>query len=177
MWSPKSSFLDLCIPRYPVIVTLISKKEQTHFFLKFFCYNIVQSLKEKAHTWPPFPTKVSRVLRECFPVKTLQSLALGRIRKVSQLRCLWSIVWLQGQQRGPGLICLGRGMRPVVHIMRKKKKVAGSPCGSNTKAIYLGMRLDFPWPSWSIPFSFKIKKKKFPKGKGREGRNKLGGQD
>ena len=156
MWSPRSSFLDLSIPRHPVRVTLISKKEQTYFFLKFFCYDTVQSHRKRLN---PGPLSQQRVLT--FQLRLCSPSALGWIRKMSQLRCFWSVVWLQGQQRGPDLICLGRGMRPVVHIKRKRKKVAGSLCGSNTKAIYLGMRLDFSWPSWSIPFSFKIKKNFF----------------
>lgn len=168
MWSPRSSFLDLCIPRHPVIVTLISKKEQTHFFLKFFCYNTVQSHKEKACSWPPLPTNESSVLREYFPVKTLQSPCSWPKKKGVSAKVLL-INSMASRSAKRTWFNLDRGMRPVVHITRKRKKVAGSPCGSNTKAIYLGMRLDFSGPSWSIPFSFKIKKDFFRRGKVGEG--------
>lgn len=158
----------MCIPRHPVIVTLISKKEQTHFLLKFFCYNTVQSHKEKACSWPRLPANESWVFRECFPVKTLQSLCSWPKKKGASAKVLL-INSMASRSAKSTWFNLGRGMRPVVHITRKRKKVAGSPCDSNTKAIYLGMRLDFSGPSWSIPFSFKIKKIFFQRGKVGEG--------
>ena len=139
--------------------TDFKERTDTFFFWSFSVTTQCRATRKRLTPGPLSQQKYPGCWESAFQLRLCSLSALGQIGKVSQLRCLWSTVWLQGPQRGPGLICLGRGMRPVVHIMRKKKKVAGSPCGSNTKAIYLGMRLDFSWPSWSLPFPFKIKKK------------------
>lgn len=158
----------LVYPKTPSYSYTDFKERTDTLFLKFFCYNTVQSHKEKACSWPPLPTNESSVLREYFPVKTLQSPCSWPKKKGVSAKVLL-INSMASRSAKRTWFNLDRGMRPVVHITRKRKKVAGSPCGSNTKAIYLGMRLDFSGPSWSIPFSFKIKKDFFRRGKVGEG--------
>ena len=106
-----------------------------------------------SHLAPFFQQKNPGRWGSAFQSRLCSLSALGWIRKVSQLRWLWSIECLQGQQREPGLICFCRGMRTKAPLMNRGQ---GDVLVVPTKAIHLGMELGFSWPSWSSPFSLKM---------------------